>query len=519
MCLKFATIRTCRRTLKLNSRMRSPATGESFFPSDGPEFAPRTASPGQSLHLEPEAKEKANLPGSMPARPPVTPGTQSPTAKISAPASYPAPPAKPESAFISIGSQEEVQVSAASTLSAKKPPALEIVKDNRGASAPTIVSNPVPNVAPPVAPKKNAPPDFAPAQVEPVASGPASLSIADLQGDAQPALVISAAVATSIEAEQQSNLSAEAAAASSRSTFGTFGSSSVAAPAREMFGSSLGVTAASTPVSGGEPRKNWMLIVACAAVAAVAAAGGTMYFYRTPAAGGTTNSEAVTTSAPALPSISSTSQTPGPQGSQTTQNAYVAPAAPPADVNQSPANARANNTRSSKAVVTDHTEANTPPVSAAPNVAAKAMAGTLNARPIASQRTGANQAEAPTLDAAMTSPNMSGALPGMPASSNPMPPPPEAPARVGGELKEPKLISTTAPVYPLAARQASIDGDVVIQAVIDKNGNVTQADVISGPAMLRQAALNAVRRWKYAPSVLDGQPVSIQTTVTVKFRR
>jgi protein TonB len=114
---------------------------------------------------------------------------------------------------------------------------------------------------------------------------------------------------------------------------------------------------------------------------------------------------------------------------------------------------------------------------------------------------------------------MSGALPGMPASSNALPPPPEAPARVGGELKEPKLISTTAPVYPIAARQASIDGDVVIHAVIDKSGNVSQADVVSGPAMLRQAALNAVRRWKYAPSVLDGQPVSIETTVTVKFRR
>ena len=64
-----------------------------------------------------------------------------------------------------------------------------------------------------------------------------------------------------------------------------------------------------------------------------------------------------------------------------------------------------------------------------------------------------------------------------------------------------------------------VDGDVVIHAMIDKNGNVANPQVISGPSILREAALTAVRRWKYAPSMLDGQPISSETTVTVKFRR
>jgi TonB family protein len=468
-----------------------------FFPSDGPEFAPRTANTVQPLHLEPEAKEK---PSSLPARPPVTPVvTMAPqnTAPKTPAASYTAPPAKPESAFISIGSQEEVQVSAASTLNAKKAPALEIVKDNRAANVPTNIP---PNV-PSVLPKKTPVADFAPLPVEAAAPVSAGLSIAELQGDAQVAPVISASV-TGAETEEQSqaSVSAESSAASSRSTFGTFGSSSVAAPTREMFGASLGVAAPTTSAGGTESGKNWILIAACATIAAVAAAGGAA-----------TSSAAVTTSAPAATSTPSVSQNPPAQGSQPAQSAYVPPVAPSnSDVSQASANTRANNTKPSKAVVTDHTET---------SAAANTMAGTLSARPVVSQRGRTNQNEAPTLDAAMTAPNIGGALPGMPGSSNALPPPPSAPARVGGDLKEPKLISTIPPVYPQSARQASIDGDVVIHAVIDRSGNVAKADVISGPPMLRQAALTAVLRWKYAPSVLDGQPVSVETTVTVKFRR
>ena len=142
----------------------------------------------------------------------------------------------------------------------------------------------------------------------------------------------------------------------------------------------------------------------------------------------------------------------------------------------------------------------------------------MNSRPVASRKAGANQAEAPTLDADMTSPDVGGALAGMVSSSNALPPPPPGAAvRVGGVIKAPKLISSVPPTYPSAATQSMMNGDVVIHAVIDKNGNVTDAKAVSGPSMLQSAAVTAVRRWKYSPSLLDGQPVATEVTVTLKF--
>jgi protein TonB len=140
----------------------------------------------------------------------------------------------------------------------------------------------------------------------------------------------------------------------------------------------------------------------------------------------------------------------------------------------------------------------------------------LNSRPVAQRKARVNQAEAPNLDADLTSPQASAALAGVVGSSNALPPPPTA-LRVGGAIQEPKLISSVPPVYPSAATQAMLDGDVVIHAVVDKNGNVTQATAVSGPAMLQSAAVTAVRRWKYAPSILDGQPIASDVTVTLKF--
>ena len=61
--------------------------------------------------------------------------------------------------------------------------------------------------------------------------------------------------------------------------------------------------------------------------------------------------------------------------------------------------------------------------------------------------------------------------------------------RVGGAVKEPQVISHVAPIYPLAAKEAGIYGDVVLQTTIDQKGNVVNAKVVSGPVMLRQPAL------------------------------
>jgi protein TonB len=95
---------------------------------------------------------------------------------------------------------------------------------------------------------------------------------------------------------------------------------------------------------------------------------------------------------------------------------------------------------------------------------------------------------------------------------------PKAPVRVGGRVREPKLILKIDPTYPPLARQTHMEGVVVIDAVLDEQGNVVEAKVTSGPPLLIQAALDAVRKWRYEPTYLNDQPVAVQLNVTVSFR-
>jgi len=99
----------------------------------------------------------------------------------------------------------------------------------------------------------------------------------------------------------------------------------------------------------------------------------------------------------------------------------------------------------------------------------------------------------------------------------PPPAPPQAPVRVGGDIKEPKRIVDAKPVYPQIAQQAKIQGIVIIEAIIGKDGSVKEARVLRPVPMLDQAALEAVRKWKYSPTLLNGQPVEVVMTVTVTF--
>jgi protein TonB len=79
------------------------------------------------------------------------------------------------------------------------------------------------------------------------------------------------------------------------------------------------------------------------------------------------------------------------------------------------------------------------------------------------------------------------------------------------------LIQKTAPVYPQIAKEARVSGTVVIQATISKGGQVENLRVVNGPTMLRQPAMDAVRTWRYRPYLLDGEPVEVETTVSVTF--
>lgn len=79
------------------------------------------------------------------------------------------------------------------------------------------------------------------------------------------------------------------------------------------------------------------------------------------------------------------------------------------------------------------------------------------------------------------------------------------------------LIKRVEPPYPVLAKQAGIQGTVLIKAVISREGAIERADVVSGHPLLAHAALEAVREWKYRPYYLNGEPVEVETQVTVKF--
>jgi periplasmic protein TonB len=89
--------------------------------------------------------------------------------------------------------------------------------------------------------------------------------------------------------------------------------------------------------------------------------------------------------------------------------------------------------------------------------------------------------------------------------------------RVGGDIREPRRIQGAAPSYPELARRARIQGKVVLECIIDTDGRVTDIRVASGNPLLAEAATDAVRRWIYSPTTLNGQPIRVILTVTVKF--
>jgi protein TonB len=119
-------------------------------------------------------------------------------------------------------------------------------------------------------------------------------------------------------------------------------------------------------------------------------------------------------------------------------------------------------------------------------------------------------------------------LPGQTLAEVPPPPAPErapTPAakkpipriRVGGRVVPAVLVQQKAPEYPPMARQARIEGTVRLRLRVDERGNVGAVSYVSGPELLAPAARAAVRRWKYRPATLNGDPVAVDTEVEVNF--
>jgi TonB family protein len=109
---------------------------------------------------------------------------------------------------------------------------------------------------------------------------------------------------------------------------------------------------------------------------------------------------------------------------------------------------------------------------------------------------------------------------GFGAAAPPPPPPPPSPdgfVRVGGAIRPPTKVKTVNPAYPLEAQEAKVQGVVILEAVIDPSGFVSDARVLRSIPLLDQAALDAVRQWEFTPTRLNGVPVSVIMTVTVAF--
>jgi protein TonB len=99
----------------------------------------------------------------------------------------------------------------------------------------------------------------------------------------------------------------------------------------------------------------------------------------------------------------------------------------------------------------------------------------------------------------------------------PQPPPANTPIRVGGAVREPRKLHHVPPVYPALARAARREGTVIVEATIARDGRVTDARVLRSSDMFDQAAIEAVRQWRYTAPMLNDVPDDVIMTVTVRF--
>ena len=488
---------------------KQPGYWNVYFPSDGPAPANKSAQPIAAESAPPAIKKTPDTSASEISWAP--PPTHEPVVqKPAEPTSFspaPKPPAvvlpvnsaaKPEAPFISIGSQEEVQP-AASVISGKPTspiaPRIEVVK-KQAPQAKSNVSSALESA--PAAPSQT------PIEALPADAGDSSLAPDSLTEPAPVAAGSSSAVASSTFG----SLSGGATLSRSRPE----------SPIVEPVLSSLEDAASGHKPSSGT---NWTLIAACIAVLFAAVIGGAIYFRGGSSGSG---SRAVSAPASAQPVEAVTTNTAQPSSTNPSP-ALAANSSAGAALNVKPSvvvNGNVPVQTHDAQVAANHAAA--PAKQSEPRVKPDMMSATFNAHPVSSQRAADAQGDAaPALNAMAPASASNSALPGIGSSDVASPPAPEirpdGPVRVGGQVKQPRLLASTLPIYPPLAKQSNTQGDVVIKATIDKNGRVAHMDVVSGPTVLRQAAIEALGRWKYEPSKLNGQPLDVQMLITIKFRR
>ena len=102
---------------------------------------------------------------------------------------------------------------------------------------------------------------------------------------------------------------------------------------------------------------------------------------------------------------------------------------------------------------------------------------------------------------------------------NPLPeePPSSEPRRITSDIQPPVLVKRVEPEYPIMAKRARASGEVVLECIIDQEGNVSISKVLKKVDMVQQAAEEAVKQWKYTPALMEGRPQAVYLIVRVKF--
>jgi TonB family protein len=469
-----------------SSETTSAAQGSSAKPSIAPEKETSLDRPPEATE-PPPALRKTLLP--RPAVQPTEP-SQKPV-PLASPSSY----ARPGSPFVAIGTREEVQAAATSIDHAHR-------------------TGPEPEGSPKNDTRKR-----------PV------LDVSTEEASSENRLVTRSPEAAEVEEFDRAIRA-----------LGGFGPRSTLATDRavapESFGTRLGRE--TEQITSAASRRNWVLVAACTGLALAAVAAGVSYF-RHSAATVTTEQGLQAKPAPATVQPAAASNLPPPvapseqtQSALTRQPSPVESSKPPAAKTEVVSSPKGKPKEEPRAQTESHVASDDrtavpkdeevspakPPASSSAEpsnpTSAPALAPQANAHPLWSEHP-VDAAQVPSVEApAQTGP---GELAGIGSSGLALPPPPgDTPARVGGKIKEPQLISAPVAVYPDLAKQAHVEGDVVIETEIDKTGAVSHMKVISGPMALRSAALEALRQWKYKPSQLDGQPVAVRMLVTIQFR-
>jgi TonB family protein len=510
----------------------SPAKASEPAPAIAPAAAPVVISEAPAT---PTPVETAQTPAPLAAPPPppvvipAPPPVVQPPVAPNAPAAFnpsapviPAPPSKPELTFISFGTQEKVQpFASATTLTvaeriARSTPATP-ARTRPETALPTFISE---------TPEISADNGTLPVALIDSIATPPSLTMSELRGDQRGIAEASPDEASqAIAGAEQTNAdAADAPTISSRAVFGSFSggtalSGSDADPV-DAFGAHLdssGDAAADQPSAS--RNHSWMLIAACVTLLFATVVGGVLYFR--PHTTASARNVAANSNSPAVPQplAFQTPATVPEAGTPEVAPSHNSATHPIAVVAQAPALTPSINVSGDDSTSEGPRIVPKPASNLAPGTIKRALAN----HPVSTQRSDANQSvQAPSVDAAPAADSSNaGALSGILSSNVAAPAAPEIPAegpvKVGGNVKEPRLISRVMPEYPLVAKQANIQGDIVVRTTIDPKGNVVNMQIVSGPAMLRGPAIAALRRWRYEPSTLNGQPISVQMLVTIRF--